>query len=129
MIRRALCLAILASIAIAPGCGLKKRHRCTASTSYLGKTRSGKGDDFDSQDKAKELARGDVCPTYCSTDDPDVEAAYQKARDPSKPDDHVGRINVINNPPVKAVLDACKTRCDGALAGATFAYECEHSGI
>src|SRR5829696_9521665 len=100
----------VASLSLTASCGLEKRHRCTASTSYLGKVRSGKGDDLASEDKAKTLARADVCVEYCTSEDPDVDAAYRKARDPSKPDDHVGRINVVRNPPVSKVFDACKAR-------------------
>ena len=123
-----LVLAITAGAA-APGCGLKKRYRCTASASYLGKVRTGKGDDFDSEERAKKFARTNVCEEYCLADDPDVDAAYRKARDPSKPDDHVGRLNVIKNPPVKAVYDACTSRCEAALQSAPFDFKCEHSGI
>jgi len=115
--------------AMTASCGLKKRHRCTAATSYLGKVRNGKGDDLASEDKAKLLARADVCVEYCTSDDPEVDAAYRKARDPSKPDDHVGRINVVRNPPVATVFDACKARCQGTLENATFEYSCEQTGL
>ena len=55
----------------ATGCGLKKRHRCTATATYAGQSRTGRGDDFDSEDAAKKLAVADLCKEYCMMEDPD----------------------------------------------------------
>jgi len=119
----------LLTLATSAGCHCKKRHRCTATIEYLGKPRIGKGTDFKDQAKAKEVARKDVCIEYCGEADPDVEAAYQKEKAKKKPKDLTNRPSIIANPPVQAVFNACKNKCDTALAGASFTYDCEYSGI
>jgi len=131
VIREATALVLLGAIVstglLAEGCGLKRRHRCSATASYAGKSRVGRGDDFDSEARAKELARSDLCAEYCRSEDPDVEAAYQKVKNPK--DTGLERLSAIHNEPVRSVLNACKSRCDGAVASATFAYTCEYSGL
>jgi hypothetical protein len=126
-------IGLIAALAVASsGCGLKKRHRCTASATYEGKTRTGRGDDFDSEVKAKELAAKDLCLTYCRVDDPGVEAAYVKARggpaatDPIK--EQSNRFGAMTSEPVKPVFDACQAKCDTTTA-TQVSQSCEYSGI
>jgi hypothetical protein len=128
---RAMALILLGAITsggfLAGGCGLKKRYRCSATASYAGKDRVGHGNDFDSEPRARELARADLCAEYCRSEDPDVEAAYQKVKGPK--DTNLERLSAIHNEPVLSALNACKTRCSSAMAAATFEYSCEYSGL
>ena len=127
---RAIALGLLAAAHVTASCGLKRRHRCTATTEYLGQPRVGRGDDFNDEAKAKEFARKDICPSYCESHDPIVEKAYLAGRNPKEQKSHVERINVIANvPAVKTAFETCKSTCSGALSKATFTYECEYSGI
>ena len=112
----------------ATGCGLKRRHRCTASAPYAGKTRTGKGDDFDSEEAAKAHAAKDICKEYCTSDDSDVEAAFQKAKG-SKSVDRVERLQIVNNEPVLTVLNQCIAKCDAGIATTAIHQECTYSGI
>ena len=135
-ILRALSAAMLTLVglgAVASGCGLKKRHRCTATATYEGKPRTGRGDDFDSEEKAKTLAAADICKEYCMMEDPDVEAAYQKARGgaPSadKAEERVKRLSTVSQAPVRPILDACTAKCDAAIGKTSVTQQCEYSGI
>lgn len=128
---RATALILLGAITsgglLAAGCGLKKRHRCSATASYAGKDRVGHGNDFDSEVRAQELARADLCVEYCRSEDPDVEAAYQKIK--GAKDTNLERLSAIHNEPVLSTLNACKTRCEAATSTASFQYSCEYSGL
>lgn len=129
--REALAIILLGAIAggglLTAGCGLKKRNRCTATASYAGKDRVGHGDNFEAEAPAKDAARADLCAEYCRSEDPDVEAAYQKVK--GAKDTRVERLNAVHNEPVLPVLNACKSRCDAAMATTPIAYRCENSGL
>ena len=117
------------TLALVPGgCGLKRRHRCTATATYEGKARKGLGTDFDSEPKAKAQAVRELCVNYCQMEDPTVGSAYQKERG-TQPDDTVTRLNILNREPVLPLFDACKAKCDSAMAATAAEISCEYSGI
>jgi len=121
-------LAALAAGALLAGCGLKKRHTCTATASYAGRSVSGRGSDFDDVSKARELARANLCDDYCDNQDPAVDTAVRASLG-RPPKDHVERINAVRNPPVKPVFDACLAACRAATARVPIQDKCEVTGV
>jgi hypothetical protein len=121
-------MAVAVAGAVLPGCGLKKRHRCTASASYAGRTISGRGDDLDDVARARSLAQQNLCIDYCDNQDPVVDAAARTTLGRA-PQDTVERINTVRNPPVKTIHDACIAACTKATATVQVDYKCERTGI